>query len=257
MSLIEQLFSLQGRVALVTGGYRGLGGTMASALAEAGATVFLNGRSEDKVMYCVEKFRNDELDAHPAVFDVTDENAVQSGVASIIKDHGKIDILINNAGINKRNLLKDMPLQDWRDVIDTNLTAAFIVGKAVAASMRKNRRGKIINVCSLTSELARSSTGNYAAAKGGLKMLTRAMTAEWAKRNIQVNGICPGYFETELTQVLKDNPEFDLWISKRIPSGRWGKPQDLKGLVIYLASPASDYVNGQLFFADGGLTAVV
>ncbi len=257
MSLIEQLFSLRGRVALITGGYRGLGGAMARALAEAGATIFVNGRSEDKVLYCAERLREEGLDAHAAVFDVNDETAVQQAVGNIIESHGKIDILVNNAGIHKRNLLKDMPLQDWRDVLDTNLTAAFIVGRAVAANMRRNGGGKIINVCSLMSELARPSTGNYAAAKGGLKMLTRAMAAEWAKKSIQVNGICPGYFETELTQVLKDNPEFDQWIKGRTPSGRWGKPDDLQGLTIFLASPASDYINGQLFFIDGGLTAVI
>lgn len=244
-------------MALITGGYRGLGRAIAEALASAGATVILNGRTREKVHASVEQFREKGLNAHASVFDITEESAVKDSIAAIIKEHGKIDILVNNAGIHKRNLLVDMPLEDWNQVINTNLTAAFLVGRTVAAHMIENNGGKIINVCSLMSELARPSTTNYAAAKGGLKMLTRGMTGEWAKHNIQVNGIAPGYFVTELTQALKDDPKFNDWICNRTPSGRWGKPEELKGLAVFLASSASNFVNGQLIYIDGGLTAVV
>lgn len=251
------LFSLQHTVALVTGGYRGLGGGISRALAEAGAKVYLNGRSESAVEEAASRFRSDGLDAHPAVFDINDESAAAAAVDAIVTAHGHIDILVNNAGIQRRGPLAEMSLEDFKLVLDTNLTAAFILGKTVAPYMIKQGGGKIINLCSLMSGLARPTTGNYAAAKGGLMMLTRSMTAEWASKNLQINGIGPGYFETEMTQVLRDDPKFDSWIKSRTPSGRWGKPEDLSGLAVFLASQASNYINGQLIYVDGGLTAVI
>lgn len=251
------MFSLEGKIALITGGYRGLGSSIARALAEAGATVYLNGRTESAVLESVEDFRADGLKAKAAVFDITDEADATAKVEKIVEETGCIDILVNNAGIHHRNLMLDMPLEDFSRVLNTNLTAAFILGKAVAPGMIKKGGGKIINIHSLMSELARKTIANYSAAKGGLQMLTRSMAAEWAAYNIQANGIGPGYFETELTKPLKENPEFDTWLRNRTPSGRWGQPDDLKGLAIFLASSASDYINGQTIFIDGGLTAVV
>ncbi len=164
---------------------------------------------------------------------------------------------MNNAGIQRRHKLEEMPVEEFRLVIETNLTAAFIAAKAVAPAMIAAKSGKIINMCSLMTDLARPTTGNYAAAKGGLRMLTRAMTAEWAQYNIQANGIAPGYFETDMTRKLKEDPEFNSWICGRTPSGRWGDPEELQGLAVFLASEASTYINGQVIFVDGGMSAVV
>lgn len=257
MTGLESLFSLKGKVALVTGGYRGLGLSMAYALAEAGATVVLNGRSEEGVAEAVAAFRAAGHEAFGSVFDVMNEDAVNESVAKVISERGAIDILVNNAGIHRRNLMLDMPLEDFKLVLDTNVTAAFLLGKAVAPGMIERGGGKIINIHSLMSELARKTIANYSAAKGAIQMLTRSMAAEWAAHNIQANGIGPGYFETEMTKPLKDNPEFDSWLKNRTPSGRWGQPDELKGVAVFLASRASDYVNGQTVFVDGGLTAIV
>ncbi|MDQ8182945.1 SDR family oxidoreductase [Pelagicoccus sp. SDUM812005] len=257
MNTLKALFSLEGKVALVTGGYRGLGLSIAEALAEAGALVVLNGRSESGVKAAVQAFEEKGLKADAAVFDVMDETAITKAVADISANHGGVDILVNNAGIHRRNLMLDMPPSDFKLVLDTNVTAAFMLGKAVAPGMIEKGGGKIINIHSLMSELARKSIANYAAAKGAIQMLTRSMTAEWATHNIQANGIGPGYFDTEMTKPLIENPEFNNWLVNRTPSGRWGVPDDLKGLAIFLASPASNYVNGQTIFVDGGLTAVV
>ena len=257
METLKSLFSLEGKVALVTGGYRGLGHSMATALAEAGAKVILNGRSGRGVADAVEALRKSGFAAEGAVFDVTNESAISSAMEEISNTYGEVDILVNNAGIHRRNLMIDMPLEDFKLVLDTNVTAAFLMGKAVAPSMIKRGGGKIINIHSLMSELARKTIANYAAAKGAIQMLTRSMAAEWAQHNIQANGIGPGYFDTEMTKPLKNNAEFDSWLRARTPSGRWGRPDDLKGLAIFLASPASDYINGQTIFIDGGLTAVV
>lgn len=257
MNALESMFSLRGKTALVTGGYRGLGLSIARGLAEAGAAVVLNGRGAEGVAESVAALRGLGLEAEGAPFDILDEAAAARAVGEILERRGAIDILVNNAGIHRRNRLLDMPLADFRAALDTNLTAAFVMAKLVAPGMIARGGGKILNVCSLMSELARPTTGNYAAAKGGLKMLTRAMAAEWAAHNVQANGIAPGYFETELTRPLKDDPAFDAWIRGRTPSGRWGQPEDLKGLAVLLASPASNYINGQIIFIDGGLTAVI
>lgn len=257
MTDCSTLFSLTDQVALVTGGYRGLGLSIARGMGRAGARVYLNGRSADGVAAGVDTLRSEDLDARGCVFDITDEAAVSAGIRTIEKESGPVQILVNNAGIHRRNPLLDMSLPDFQTVLDTNLTAAFLVAKAVAPQMVKAQAGKVINVCSLMSELARPTTGNYAAAKGGLKMLTRAMAAEWAPHNIQVNGIAPGYFETEMTRALKEDSEFNSWICGRTPSGRWGQPEELQGVAVFLASAASQYINGQLIAVDGGLTAVV
>jgi len=250
-------FGLEGRNVLITGGYRGLGLAMAEGLATAGAHVILNGRSADGVHAAVEAFRAKGLQADAAVFDLTDENAVAAGVTAITEAHGPIDVLFNNAGIQRRAPLAEMSLADFKTVLDTNLTAAFLVARAVVPSMIQAQRGKIINTCSLMSDLARPTTGNYAAAKGGLRMLTRAMAGEWAQHSIQINGIAPGYFATEMTQPLIEDPKFNRWICGRTPAGRWGDPAELAGLAVFLASAASNFVNGQVIFVDGGLTAVI
>jgi gluconate 5-dehydrogenase len=170
---------------------------------------------------------------------------------------GPIDVLVNNAGIHRRAPLAEMTETQFREVIDTNLTSAFLVARALAPAMIERRRGKIINICSLMSEVGRPTTGNYAAAKGGLKMLTRAMAVEWAKHNLQINGIGPGYILTEMTKVLADDPEFDRWICGRTPAGRWGRPEELVGAAVFLAAPASDFINGQIVYVDGGLLAAI
>jgi len=191
--------------------------------------------------------------AVPAAFDVTDEAAVVAGVAEI----GPVDVLVNNAGITLRKPLLDVSLEEWRGVLDANLTSAYLVARVVAAAMVERGSGKIVNVCSVMSELARETIAPYTAAKGGLKMLTRAMCSEWARHGIQVNAIAPGYFETDLTEPLRADPEFDAWLRRRVPAGRWGVPGDLAGAIVFFASSASDYVNGQILYVDGGLTAVV
>jgi gluconate 5-dehydrogenase len=246
-------FSLAGRRALVTGSSQGIGFALAEALARAGAHVVLNGRDPARLDQASAGLRAAGLAAEALAFDVTDEAAVAAATPHL----GAVDILVNNTGIHRRGPLETMPLADWEAVLRTNLTSAFLVARAVAPGMIARRAGKIINICSLMSELARPMTGNYAAAKGGLKMLTRAMCAEWARHNVQINGIAPGYILTELTQPLAQDPKFDTWIKGRTPAGRWGDVGDLTGACVFLASPAADFINGQLLTVDGGLSAVI
>lgn len=252
-----RLFDLTGRTALITGSGQGIGFSLARGLAEAGATVVLNARGRDKLTAAVELLRQEGLSAHGAAFDVNDSKSIAAGLAELRPMVPQIDILINNAGIQRRALLAEMTESQWREVIDTDLTSAFLVTRQIAPAMIERRAGKIINICSLMSELGRPSTGNYAAAKGGLKMLTRAMATEWAAHNIQCNGIGPGYFLTELTKPLAADPQFDQWIRKRTPAGRWGDPKELVGAAVFLASTASDFVNGQIIYVDGGLLAAI
>jgi gluconate 5-dehydrogenase len=242
-------FDLSGRSALVTGSTRGLGLAFAQALADAGARVAVNGRSESAAREVAASIEG----AVAAAFDVTDEAAVAAGVAAL----GPLDVLVNNAGIGVRKPMVDMSLEEWRSIVETNLTSAFLVGRAVAPAMIERGSGKIVNVCSVTSELARETIAAYSAAKGGLKMLTRAMCSEWARYGIQANAIAPGYFETDLTEALRADAAFDAWVRARVPTGRWGVPADLAGAIVFLASTASDYVNGQILYVDGGLTATV
>jgi gluconate 5-dehydrogenase len=251
----NSLFDLTGRTALVTGSSQGIGLAFARGLAEAGAAVVLNGRDETKLAAAAASLRATGARVGTAAFDVTDGAAAAAGVARLEAEFAPIDILMNNAGIHRRAPLAEMTEAEWRAVLDTNLTSAFLVARAVAPRMIARGRGKIINTCSVMSEVSRPSTGNYAAAKGGLKMLTRAMAVEWAKHGVQANAIAPGYIETELTAPLVANPEFNAWICKRTPAGRWGKPEELVGAAVFLSSRASDFVNGHLLVVDGGLLA--
>lgn len=257
MSSHQQRFSLAGRRALVTGSSQGIGLALARGLAEAGASVILNGRDEAKLKSAVESLRQAGLSAEGSSFDATNEGQVTAAAAAL-QDGGKtVDILVNNAGIQRRGPLIKMPLADWQQVIDTNLTSAFLVARSFAPGMIARKSGKIVNICSLMSDLARPTIGNYAAAKGGLRMLTKSMCAEWAKENLQINGLAPGYIVTDMTLPLIKDPAFDGWIRGRTPAGRWGAVEDLVGACVFLCSPAGNFVNGQILVVDGGLSAVV
>jgi len=251
------LFDLTGRVALVTGSSRGLGLAMARGLGEAGAAVVLNGRDEGNLARAASGLAAQGLKVHGRAFDVTDAASVERGIAAVQRDVGPIDILVNNVGVQRRAPLEAMDESAWREVIDFNLTSAFLVTRHVVRGMIERQRGKIINICSLMSEIGRPTTANYAAAKGGLKMLTRAMAVEWARHNIQANAIGPGYFLTEMTQPLAADPKFDAWLRSRTPAGRWGRPEELVGAAVFLASGASDFVSGQIIYVDGGILAAI
>jgi len=254
---MHDLFSVKDKVVLITGSSRGLGAGFAFGFAEHGAKVIINGTNQEAVRQTVQAIKAKGGQAAGYAFDITNSQQVILKIAAIEEEVGPIDVLINNAGIHRRAPLEEMSEADWRQVIDLNLNAAFIVSKYVAQGMIARRQGKIINITSLMAEGARSSTGNYAAAKGGLKMLTKAMATEWGKFNIQVNAIGPGYFKTELTQSLAADPQFDAWVKQRVPAGRWGEPSDLLGAAIFLASKASDYINGQTIYVDGGWLAAL
>jgi gluconate 5-dehydrogenase len=253
------LFDLSGKVALLTGATHGLGMAMATGLGEAGATVVVNGHSSDaKIAAAVDTYRSKGITAHGYRFDVTDETAVESAVAQIEQAVGPIDILVNNAGIIKRVPLLDMPLADFEEVIRTDLTGVFVMTRPVVKSMIRRGGGKVINICSMMSELGRNSVGAYAAAKGGLKMLTRNMATEWAKHNVQVNGIGPGYFATSQTEPIRvEGHPFNDFIIQRTPAGKWGDPDDLKGVAVFLSSRASDFMTGQVVYVDGGILATI
>lgn len=240
-------FDLTGRTALVTGSTRGLGLAIAQALSRAGARVYVNGRTREACEAALWP------GAEAAPFDVTDESAISNFISEI----SNLDVLVNNVGVTVRKPLLEVTLEEWRHVLDVDVTSAFLVSRAVAPGMIERGSGKIVNVCSLMSELARETIAPYTAAKGALKMLTRSMCAEWARHGIQANGVAPGYFRTDMTETLQADPEFDAWLRRRIPAGRWGEPSELAGAAVFLASSASDYVNGQILFVDGGLSAVV
>jgi gluconate 5-dehydrogenase len=250
-------FDLSAKVALVTGAYRGLGFAIAGGLARAGATVVLNARKAAEVESAAAKLRDEGLDAAASVFDVTDRAAVREAVGRIVAERGGIDILFNNAGIQRRGPMVDLAAADWDAVLATNLTAPFFVSQAVLPSMIARKRGKIVHVASLMSELARPNIIPYTAAKGGVRQLTRGMAVELAPHNIQVNAIAPGYFATEMNTALLADAQFTAWVNKRTPAGRWGDPREIAGLAVFLAAPASDYVTGQVLFIDGGMSVAL
>ncbi|MFP4059063.1 MAG: gluconate 5-dehydrogenase [Bacteroidales bacterium] len=254
----NDLFDLSGKIALVTGGTHGLGMAMATGLGEAGATIVVNDISPEKLDSAKKEYKKAGLNVHTYLFNVTDEKQVIEHVEKIGNEVGPIDILINNAGIIKRIPMVEMEVDDFRQVIDVDLVAPFIMGKHVAKRMIERGHGKIINICSMMSELGRDTVSAYAAAKGGLKMLTRNMATEWARYNIQINGIGPGYFATEQTAPIRvtGNPLNDFIVS-RTPAGKWGEPEQLKGAAIFLASKASDFVNGHVLYVDGGILATI
>jgi gluconate 5-dehydrogenase len=250
-------FDLTGRRALITGSGQGIGLALAEALLGAGAAVVLNGRDAAKLDRAADALRALGGTVETAAFDVTDAAAVRSGIDRIEAHSGPIDVLVNNAGIQRRGPLQDFAVETWHELMRTNLDAVFYVAQAVARHMIPRGRGKIINVCSVQSELGRPGIAPYAASKGAVKMLTKGMCADWAKFGLQVNGLGPGYFATELTRTLVDDPEFSSWLCSRTPAGRWGRVEELAGAMVFLASPASDFVNGQVIYVDGGLTSVV
>lgn len=253
----KELFDLSGKTALVTGSSRGLGRAMAEGLAAAGAAIVLNGSDQGRLSSAAAEMEAAGRAVHQARFDVTDETAIKAAFERLDREGIAVDILVNNAGIQLRKPLVELATDEWRKVIEANLTSAFVVGREAAKRMIPRGRGKIINIGSLTSELARATVAPYTVAKGGIKMLTRAMTAEWAASGIQANAIGPGYMLTDMNQALVENPTFDAWVKGRTPSRRWGRPDELVGAAVFLASAASDYVNGQIIYVDGGMLAVL
>jgi gluconate 5-dehydrogenase len=254
---MDSLFSIKDKVALITGSSRGIGFSLAAGLALNGATVILNGRDEAVLESAKIALEDNGISVFTSAFDITSKEQISNQVDKIENTFGRIDILVNNAGIIIQKSVIDMNETEWDSVIDTNLKGAFLVSQKVAAGMIERQSGKIINICSIQSELVRNKVAAFAASKGGMKMLTKSMAAEWGRYNIQVNGVGPGYFLTEQTQPLSDDPEFDIWLKKRTPAGRWGTPDELIGTLIYLSSEASNYVNGQIIYVDGGVLATI
>jgi len=251
-----ELFNLTGKVALVTGGTHGIGMAIGITLGKAGAKICVNDLNEEKLESCKTEYQKAGIDVFTVKFDVTDEADVDRGISIIEKEVGSIDILVNNAGIIKRIPILDMPVADFKQVIDVDLVAPLIVSKRVAPNMIKKRSGKIINMCSMMSIYGRNTVSAYAAAKGGLKLLTANMCCEWAKYNIQVNGIGPGYIATSQTAPIREgNHPFNDLVMMRTPAGRWGEPEDVGNAAMFLASQASNFVNGHILFVDGGILA--
>ena len=255
----NSLFDLTGKIALVTGSTHGLGMAMAKGLGNAGATLIVNGNSsQQKIDDAVKYYESEGINAFGYKFNVANEAEVIEAVQKIQSEVGAIDILINNAGIIKRTPLEEMEVADFKQVIDIDLVSPFIVSKHVVKSMIARKKGKIINICSMMSELGRNTVGAYAAAKGGLKMLTQNMATEWAKHNIQINGIGPGYFATSQTAPIRvDGHPFNDFIINRTPAAKWGDPDDLGGAAVFLASKASNFVNGHILYVDGGILATI
>jgi len=253
-----KLFDLKGKRALITGGTHGLGMAMAEGLASAGADLVITGTTPSKMDSALSYYKSKGYKATGYIFDITDDKLAQIRVEEIISNEGEIDILINNAGIIKRELATSMPVDDFRRVIEVDLVGAFIMSQIIGNRMIINGGGKIINICSMMSELGRNSVSAYAAAKGGLKMLTRNLATEWAKYNIQVNGIGPGYFATTQTEPIRvDGHPFNDFIINRTPAAKWGNPEDLAGTAVFLSTKASDFVNGQIIYVDGGILATI
>lgn len=254
---MNDLFSLQNKRILITGSGQGIGFTMAQGLAEYGAEIIINDISTERAEQAAAQLRDKGYRAHICVFNVTDAQAVEQAIDEVENNIGPIDVLFNNAGIQRRHKFTEFPVSDWDAVIAVNQTAVFLVSQAVAKRMIARQQGKIINICSMQSELGRDTITPYAAAKGAVKMLTRGMCVELARHNIQVNGIAPGYFKTAMTQGLVDDQAFTEWLCKRTPAARWGNPEELVGAAVFLSSRASDFVNGHLLFVDGGMLVAV
>ncbi|UVC07882.1 SDR family oxidoreductase [Rhizobium sp. TH2] len=255
--MTSKLFDLTGRIALVTGSTQGLGLAMAEGLAVHGATVIINGRNPNRLAKVIETMQRMGIAMRGSLFDVTDRRQIDNGIESIETHVGPIDILINNAGMQHRAPLEDFPIDKWDELIRTNISSIFHVSQSVARRMIPRGRGKIINIGSVQSELARPSIAPYTMTKGAVKNLTRGMCTDWAKHGLQVNGIGPGYFKTPLNQALVDSEEFSDWLRKRTPAARWGEAEELVGAAVFLASNASSFVNGHMLYVDGGITASV
>jgi gluconate 5-dehydrogenase len=251
------LFSLEGKTALVTGSSRGIGYAIATALGQAGARIIMNGRDQGTLAAAADALRAIDVETDISVFDVTQPEQVYAAIDQVEEEISPIDILVNNAGIQRRAPLEQFEDKDWRDLMAANLDSMFYVSKAVARRMIDRNAGKIINIGSVMCELARPTIAPYTASKGAVRNLTRGMCADWAKHGLQVNAIAPGYFATPLNKALVEDAEFDTWLRNRTPAGRWGNLEDLHGAAVFLASSASDFVNGQTLFVDGGITSVI
>ncbi len=254
--MIQELFNLKGKVALITGGTHGIGMAIGKVLGQAGAKICVNDISDEKLEECKEEYKKSGIEVYTLNFNVTSEEDVDRGISKIEKEVGDVDILVNNAGIIKRIPILDMAVADYKQVIDVDLVAPLIVAKRIAPKMISKRSGKIINMCSMMSVYGRNSVSAYASAKGGLKLLTANMTCEWAKYNIQINGIGPGYIATSQTAAIREgNHPFNDLVMTRTPANRWGEPEDVGNAALFLASKASDFVNGHVLYVDGGILA--
>jgi len=256
-SSLPHLFDLTGRTALVTGSTRGIGLALARGLGRAGAQVIVHGRDAEQAAAVAASLGDEGIAAGSRAFDLADAEAIAAGVEAVREEYGALHVLVNNAGFIERAPLLELDLAAWREMLDVNLTGALLVARAVVPGMIAAGGGKIVNVCSVLSELARPEAGAYATSKAALKMLTQCMCAEWAQHGIQANGLGPGYVKTDLSERLSSAPEFNAWLTARTPAGRWGEPSDLEGAIVFLAAPASDFVNGHVLYVDGGLLAVV
>ncbi len=253
----RDLFDLTGRRALVTGAGRGIGLALARGLAGAGAAVAMNGRDPDRLAEAAGRLRDDGAEVFEAPFDVTDRAEVEPGVRRIEDEFGPLDILVNNAGVQRRAPLEDFTDEDWRAVMQVQLDAVFVVGQTVARRMIPRGSGRIINICSALTALARPAVVPYGTAKGAVGNLTKGMCADWARHGLNVNGLAPGYFRTDLNASLADDPEFNAWLEGRTPQGRWGRVEELVGAAVFLASDAASFVNGHILYVDGGLTVTL
>ena len=255
--MMNALFDLNGKIALITGSSQGIGFGIARGLGQAGATIILNGRNEERLNRAVSTLSSEGLKVYGYSFDVSSSSQIDQKISAIEREVGPIDILVNNAGIQRRGPLETIEESVWREVIETNLTAVFLTTKRVVKGMIDRRSGKIINICSLMSEISRPTIAPYTASKGAVKMLTKGMAVEWAKYNIQVNGIGPGFIVTEMNKVLVEDQKFDAMVRSRTPAGRWGEPSDLAGAAVFLASRASDYITGQIIYVEGGILSAL
>ncbi|SER93185.1 gluconate 5-dehydrogenase [Propionibacterium cyclohexanicum] len=258
MTSAERYFDITGRKALVTGSSRGIGYSLARGLAQAGVELAVHGRHAEGARAAAQRLAQETgAQVHAVSFDVTDPDSVAEGVAQTVEDLGGLDILVNNAGIQRRHAFTEFPVDEWNEVIATNLSSAFLVSQQAAKVFVAQRRGKIINIGSVQSQLARPSITPYSASKGGIVMLTKGLCADLGPQGVQANALAPGYFKTELTKTLVEDEQFTAWVTGRTPAARWGDVDDLVGTLLFLASPASDFVNGQTIYVDGGMTAVV